>query len=55
MLDVRAWGGNQMQAQGATLVKHYSELAFMGFWEVAKNIRTILKKYKVLQRGYRSL
>ena len=44
--DVRAWGGNQMQAQGATLVKHYSDLAFMGFWEVAKNIRTILKNIK---------
>ncbi len=40
---VRAWGGDRMHAQGATLVKHYRELAFMGFWEVAKNIRTILK------------
>jgi len=41
--NVRAWGGDRMQAQGATLVKHYRELAFMGFWEVAKNLRTILK------------
>jgi len=40
---VRAWGGDRMQAQGASLVKHYRELAFMGFWEVAKNLRTILK------------
>ena len=31
-----------MQAEGATLVKHYRDLAFMGFWEVAKNLRTIL-------------
>lgn len=39
--DFRFWGGDLMLAQGGNLVKHYSELAFMGFWEVAKNIRTI--------------
>lgn len=43
---VRAWGGDRMEAQGATLVKHYRKLAFMGFWEVAKNIRTILKNIR---------
>jgi len=31
-----------MKGQGATLVKHYKDLAFMGFAEVAKNIKTIL-------------
>jgi len=45
-LEVRAWGGDRMQAQGATIVKHYCELAFMGFWEVAKNIRTIFNNIK---------
>ena len=44
--EVRAWGGDRMHAQGATIVKHYRELAFMGFWEVAKNIRTILGNLK---------
>jgi lipid-A-disaccharide synthase len=39
---IRAWGGDRMKAEGATLVKHYRDLAFMGFWEVAKNLRTIL-------------
>ncbi len=39
----RAWGGDLMEAQGATLVKHYRELAFMGFTEVLMNIRTIFK------------
>lgn len=39
---IRAWGGDQMQEAGGELVKHYRELAFMGFWEVAANIRTIL-------------
>jgi len=42
-LSCRAWGGDLMQDAGATLVKHYRELAFMGFVEVAKNLRTILR------------
>lgn len=37
----RAWGGDQMKAAGATLVKHYRNTAFMGFVEVVKNIKTI--------------
>ncbi|MBK8610502.1 MAG: lipid-A-disaccharide synthase [Chitinophagaceae bacterium] len=41
--DFRCWGGDKMEAAGATLVKHYKELAFMGFLEVIKNLRTILK------------
>jgi len=40
--DFRFWGGDKMQAVGGTLVKHYRELAFMGFIEVAANIRTIM-------------
>jgi lipid-A-disaccharide synthase len=39
--EFRFWGGDLMQAQGGTMVKHYKELAFMGFWEVLKNIRTL--------------
>ncbi|HEY5371620.1 MAG TPA: lipid-A-disaccharide synthase [Hanamia sp.] len=41
--DIRCWGGDKMQATGATLVKHYKELAFMGFIEVVKNLPAILK------------
>ena len=37
----RAWGGDLMQQQGATLVKHYRDLAFMGFIEVVANLKTI--------------
>lgn len=37
----RCWGGDLMQAQGGEVVKHYRDLAFMGFVEVAMNIRTI--------------
>ena len=41
--SIRSWGGDRMQEAGSTLVKHYRDLAFMGFLEVVKNIRTILK------------
>ena len=40
--EFRGWGGDKMQSQGAQIVKHYKHLAFMGFWEVAKNLRRIL-------------
>jgi len=42
-IDIRCWGGDKMQAEGAILVKHFKELAFMGFIEVVKNLPTILK------------
>ena len=41
--DIRCWGGDLMQAAGGTLVKHYKELAFMGFIEVLFNLKTILR------------
>ena len=40
---IRAWGGDKMAAAGALLVKHYRDLAFMGFAEVVKNLPAILK------------
>ncbi|MBM3915597.1 MAG: lipid-A-disaccharide synthase [Sphingomonadales bacterium] len=43
---IRCWGGDKMQAAGATLVKHYRELAFMGFAEVIKNLPTILRNLR---------
>ena len=43
---IRCWGGDKMQQAGGDLVKHYRELAFMGFWEVLKNISTILRNLK---------
>jgi len=41
--EIRFWGGNLMQQVGGTLVKHYRDLAFMGFAEVIMNIGTIFK------------
>jgi len=44
--NIRAWGGDKMKATGATLVKHYKDLAFMGFAEIIKNLPEILKNFK---------
>jgi lipid-A-disaccharide synthase len=38
----RCWGGDKMKEAGGELVKHYSDLAFMGFAEVLMNLRTIM-------------
>lgn len=45
-LSIRAWGGDLMEKQGAHVVKHYRELAFMGFYEVLINLRTILRNIR---------
>lgn len=47
---IRCWGGDKMQQAGGELVKHYRDLAFMGFWEVLKNIFTILRNLKFCKK-----
>lgn len=44
--EFRCWGGDLMAAQGGDVVKHYRDLAFMGFFEVLMNLRTILRNIK---------
>ncbi len=44
--DFRFFGGDKMLAEGGVLVKHYADMAFMGFTEVILNLRTILKNMK---------
>jgi len=41
-VDFRYWGGDKMMSVQEGCVKHIKDLAFMGFLEVIKNIRTIL-------------
>ena len=48
--DFRCWGGDLMQTQGAEIVKHYRELAFMGFLEVILNLNTIIKNLKFCKK-----
>ena len=44
--EFRYYGGDLMQTEGGILVKHYAEMAFMGFVEVVLNLRTILRNMK---------
>jgi lipid-A-disaccharide synthase len=41
--EIRCWGGDLMQEAGGNVIKHFRDLAFMGFMEVLLNIKTIIK------------
>ena len=41
--DFRFFGGDMMSAVGGTCVKHYREMAFMGFIPVLLHLRTIFR------------
>ncbi len=43
---IRCWGGDLMKEAGGKLIKHYKDLAFMGFVEVIQNLHTILNNIK---------
>lgn len=47
---IRAWGGDLMEANGAEIVMHYRDLAFMGFVEVLFNLRTIVRNLSFCKR-----
>lgn len=47
--ESRGWGGDLMTEAGVDIVKHYRDLAFMGFAEVLMNIRTIKKNFKLVK------
>ncbi len=44
--DFRFFGGDLMQAQGGKLVKHYREMAFMGFISVIANIDKVFSNLR---------
>ncbi len=47
----RFWGGDLMQnVSGEAPLKHYKELAFMGFVDVVLNLRAILKNFKLIKQ-----
>jgi lipid-A-disaccharide synthase len=48
--NIRFWGGDLMQKAGGKLVKHYKELAFMGFIEVVFNLKTILNNIEFCKK-----
>lgn len=41
--EIVCWGGELMEKEGALVLKHYSELAIMGVWEVIKSLGRIKK------------
>lgn len=49
-LEIRGWGGDLMEEAGCEIVKHYRELAFMGFIEVIRNLPTILGNLRFAKR-----
>ena len=51
---VRCWGGDAMQAAGGQVVKHYKDLAFMGFIEVVMNLRTIMRNLRFCKQDIES-
>ncbi len=44
--EIHCWGGNLMEAAGATLLRHYRELAYMGFLEVALHLHAIMRNFR---------
>lgn len=52
--EFRIWGGDLMQQEGGEMVKHYRDLAFMGFVEVIFNLRTILKNIEICKKDIKN-
>jgi lipid-A-disaccharide synthase len=52
--EFRGWGGDLMQQQGVSIVKHYRDLAFMGFAEVIQHLPTILKNIEFCKSDIQS-
>ena len=48
--EIRFWGGDKMISSGGTIVKHISELAFMGFYEVIKNLNKIFSNISLCKK-----
>ena len=49
-LKLMGWGGELMEQEGVEIRKHYRDLAFMGFWEVVKNLKTIFKNIELCKQ-----
>lgn len=54
LAEIRCWGGDLMEAAGAQLIKHYRDLAFMGFTEVLQNLPTILRNIRFCKEDIRA-
>lgn len=52
--DFRCFGGDLMQQAGAVLVKHYREMAFMGFVAVLSNLNKVLGNIRMCKEDIRA-
>ncbi len=48
--EFRGFGGDLMQQQGMELVKHYRTMAYMGFVEVAVNLRKVMNNISLCKK-----
>ncbi|MFT5801036.1 MAG: lipid-A-disaccharide synthase [Nonlabens sp.] len=48
--EICGWGGDLMQEAGAQILKHYRDLAFMGFSEVVMNLPTIFNNFRLCKK-----
>lgn len=48
--DFRYYGGDFMAAEGGVLVRHYRDLAYMGFYQVVTHLGTILSGMKLCKK-----
>ena len=53
--EIRFWGGDNMIKSGGYNVKHIKELAFMGFYEVLKNITTIVRNISFCKNDIKAI
>ncbi|GHV57618.1 lipid-A-disaccharide synthase [Bacteroidia bacterium] len=51
--DFRYFGGDLMQAVGGTLIRHYRDMAYMGFIPVLMHLRTVFRNMELCQQAIR--
>lgn len=49
-VELWGWGGEKMEKAGVKILQNYEELAFMGFWEVLKNLDKIRGFMKLVKQ-----
>ncbi len=50
-IEFSFFGGDRMAAVGGELLLHHREMAFMGFWEVIKNLRSISRNFRLVKQA----
>lgn len=48
--EIAGWGGDEMEKAGVRILKHYRELAFMGFVEVLQHLPEIMRNFRTVKK-----